>query len=957
MTVSVSTRLSPLYVGNNVNKIFSFSFRVFNQEGVDGVSIRQKNADGFITLDQSLYTISLNLDGLGGYIDFKSPPSPADFFYIAGTTPTDQQLDITNYDNFYPEAIENALDKLTVILQEWSTLLTQETQVRQLRDDELEQYIKEYVDSVLEINNPGAISSILADIVKTNVGGIAYNQQQFNEYILDFVNTRYPDINEFMEQAQQTINDLTAQLQQQISDDIALAVSHIEQGFVKTFPTTSDLQAFTPAFSPYFAKAMDTRKIWRWDQTSAPGVIPVTGVWVDTGLSDLDQAKDYVDSFDALTLNKNKVFPLKRIKRNNITADTPRPEFSRGIFAAKVYGSKAGELYRIAIMQNGDTANGTAQGIQLEVLQESTVEGSNAATIVNARNSANQLTLDYAKGGVQTVEIVPESRPDLLFQLTFDVDYLNTIYGTAILSATSVSAGYNFIIDKSQYVNHDRLNKIFNSDSLTINQNKSLPFLLKTRGGITSSANGYFTRAFLNVEVLGAEIGKYYRIAYFQNENVAADSDGYGWILEEFDAATYESSGVATRLKYYTDDNGSNPVLQPNTGIQTVVIKSTLKPNIIFKITVDTEYLPPSGTTVTAFNTGAAGYSWIIDPSFYLPIVLPNQDLEVDLDQIYYTFDATNGQFSYAYRSGNRFYRVWFGYVGFNGLPNFYRVDRAEANVSLHNANFTQIMATLTDFLSPLRFKAVNNGDGSTFEVSTGGNHGSNGTDGGNKTARNKLFKVFVDGQVLTTSRSGYAKSLKAAVVNEIMAWNTITLNRYPIQQAFNIDFTGGGAKVSAKVTALEAVDLTVDNGLQTITGGFNTNQIITNSQYTARKPFDSNASTGSSGAKSNYPNANALVLRHYANGDFTTWTDRNFGIGDGRHVSPSTHLIQIRGSTKFYSVQVYGTTLNMTANQFYEYAGGYYWGETSTEPTFDSVFIKNEKAIFVTNDAKETIV
>lgn len=672
------------------------------------------------------------------------------------------------------------------------------------------------------------------------------------------------------------------------------------------------------------------------------------------------QAKAYTDAYaasiDALMVNKNKVFPLRRITRNSISANTPRPEFNAGLLNSRVFGAIAGEVYRISIMQNGETANGTAQGIQLEVLLESNMETSGAATIINTRSSTNQLTLNYAKGGIQTVNLVPDSRQDLLFQFTFDVDYLNTIYGTAILSATTASAGYNFIIDKSLYVNQDRLNKIYNSNSITINKDKNFPFLSKNRGGVTSSANGYFTRAFLNVEVLGAEIGKYYRIAFFQNGNVAPDSDGYGWILEEFDAATYQTDGTATRLKYYTDDNGSNPVLQPNTGVQTVVIKSTLKPNIIFKITVDTSEFPPSGTAITAFNSGAAGYSWIIDPSCYLPISVPNQDLEVDLDQIYYTFDAATSQLSYAYRSGNRFYRVWFGPVGFNNLPNFYRVDRAEADVSLHNAVFTQIMATTTDFLPPLRFSAVNNGDSGT-EISTGGNHGSDGASGGSQTARNKLFKVFVDGQLLTTTRSGYAKSLKGVLLNEIMAWNTITLGRYPIQQSFNIEFTGSGAKIAAKVAAMEEVNVTTDNGLQTITGGFNTSQIITNSQYSARKAFDNNATTGSSGPKSSFPNADALVLRHYANGDYATWTDRTFGIGDGRHVSAATHLIQIRGSTKFYSVQIYNTTVNLLQNQTYEYAGGYYWGETTADASYDSVFIKIERAVFVTNDAKEIVV
>lgn len=41
------------------------------------------------------------------------------------------------------------------------------------------------------------------------------------------------------------------------------------------------------------AKALDTGKIYEWNRTSAEGVTPITGSWIDTGKSELDQAKDY----------------------------------------------------------------------------------------------------------------------------------------------------------------------------------------------------------------------------------------------------------------------------------------------------------------------------------------------------------------------------------------------------------------------------------------------------------------------------------------------------------------------------------------------------------------------------------------------------------------------------------------------------------------------------------------
>lgn len=156
MTVPVSNRLSQLYVGNGVNTRFDFMFRAFGQENATGIAVRVKVGSEFEPLDDSLYEATLNQDGLGGYITFTSPPSASTFFYISGHTPVDQLLDITNYDNFYPDAIERALDKITAILQEWGSLIDFEEQSRILADinyDLLAQAretdLKNYIDTIV----------------------------------------------------------------------------------------------------------------------------------------------------------------------------------------------------------------------------------------------------------------------------------------------------------------------------------------------------------------------------------------------------------------------------------------------------------------------------------------------------------------------------------------------------------------------------------------------------------------------------------------------------------------------------------------------------------------------------------------------------------------------------------------------------------------------------------------
>lgn len=58
--------------------------------------------------------------------------------------------------------------------------------------------------------------------------------------------------------------------------------------------TQAALLAYTPTVTGYTAKALDTKKVWYWNGSA----------WVDTGLSELDQAKVYVDDM-IVVQNKN----------------------------------------------------------------------------------------------------------------------------------------------------------------------------------------------------------------------------------------------------------------------------------------------------------------------------------------------------------------------------------------------------------------------------------------------------------------------------------------------------------------------------------------------------------------------------------------------------------------------------------------------------------------------------
>lgn len=315
MTIPVSDRLSQLYVGNGTNKRFDFTFRVFQQEDETGISIRKKGAVEFETLDPSTYVVQINQDDMGGYITFVSAPAAGTYFYIAGTTNLDQLLDITNYDNFYPDAIERALDKLTALLQERSTEIDQEKQSRILadlkydalameREDNLENRLTSYINAMIGITNPAIFDGISDRMIITKDGR---TQREFNETLpfwtdefVKFVRETHLREEQILDSTNSNLQTAKTKLDTKIVNETTRALAAEENlqvqiststNGIKYFDTEAQLLNFTPTEAdPKQAYAFDTKKNYLWVLKSGS---TTEYEWKDEGLSTLDFAKNY----------------------------------------------------------------------------------------------------------------------------------------------------------------------------------------------------------------------------------------------------------------------------------------------------------------------------------------------------------------------------------------------------------------------------------------------------------------------------------------------------------------------------------------------------------------------------------------------------------------------------------------------------------------------------------------
>lgn len=126
MTVSTS-QSSEIFLGNGATNTFTFSFIGVAAEDIQ--VIYSNPPSGPITLLPSQYTLFLNpaaagsLWGVGGTVTYPVSGSPipdGSTLTISRILPLTQTTSISNQGNFYPQAIEQALDKLEMQIQQTS---------------------------------------------------------------------------------------------------------------------------------------------------------------------------------------------------------------------------------------------------------------------------------------------------------------------------------------------------------------------------------------------------------------------------------------------------------------------------------------------------------------------------------------------------------------------------------------------------------------------------------------------------------------------------------------------------------------------------------------------------------------------------------------------------------------------------------------------------------------------
>lgn len=116
MTVSSSTN-KVSYNGNGVLTTFAYTFKIFDE---DDLTVILRASDGTETVQTitTHYTVTGVGDAGGGNVEFVTAPTATQDVVILREQPLTQGLDIVPNDPFPAQNFENALDKLTFMVQQ-----------------------------------------------------------------------------------------------------------------------------------------------------------------------------------------------------------------------------------------------------------------------------------------------------------------------------------------------------------------------------------------------------------------------------------------------------------------------------------------------------------------------------------------------------------------------------------------------------------------------------------------------------------------------------------------------------------------------------------------------------------------------------------------------------------------------------------------------------------------------
>lgn len=131
MTISSTTRKAGPFIGNGTTTAFPFAYKVFQASDLLVVRLDTAlNIEQELTLNSD-YTVTLNLDqdsNPGGTVNLLAALATGYTLTLTSDLPNLQPTDLTNQGGFYPDVINDALDRATIQTQQLAQVTSRSLQ-------------------------------------------------------------------------------------------------------------------------------------------------------------------------------------------------------------------------------------------------------------------------------------------------------------------------------------------------------------------------------------------------------------------------------------------------------------------------------------------------------------------------------------------------------------------------------------------------------------------------------------------------------------------------------------------------------------------------------------------------------------------------------------------------------------------------------------------------------------
>jgi len=168
MTIS-STSNKAQFSGSGTTGPFPFTFKVFDSGDLDIIKTSSLGVDTTLTITTH-YTVSLNADqnnNPGGSVTLVSSLAVGETLTILRTVDATQETDIANGGGFYPEVIENALDRVTMLCQQNAEVISRAVVAGATEDPQM------FIQSIYDSEANASASAASASASATAASGYA----------------------------------------------------------------------------------------------------------------------------------------------------------------------------------------------------------------------------------------------------------------------------------------------------------------------------------------------------------------------------------------------------------------------------------------------------------------------------------------------------------------------------------------------------------------------------------------------------------------------------------------------------------------------------------------------------------------------------------------------------------------------------------------------------------------